>query len=173
MRNSIDGTDIKIRAIAFGDIKFWYGVNKEKGFVPQLNIKTCGQNQKNKVFQTKQKPQKPLGYWGFVGRDNRIWTCGLFVPNEARYQTALYPEIKYSVFSISPCLWDNMWSKLVWPHVFCFSIRHKVAVLKGLREFGGLLMNWIVPCPERSALPNCATSRYKIFDFSISPVSVG
>ena len=25
------------------------------------------------------------------GRDNRIWTCGLIVPNDARYQAALYP----------------------------------------------------------------------------------
>ena len=120
---------------------------------------TCGQTRKNKVFRIKQKPQKPLGYWGFVGRDNRIWTCGLFVPNEARYQTALYPEIKYLVFSIFPCLWDNMWSKLIWPHVFCFLSRRKVAVLKGLWEFGWLLMNWIVPCPERSTLPNCAIPR--------------
>ena len=37
-------------------------VEKHKEFVPQLNIKTCGQNQKNKIFQRKQKPQKPLGY---------------------------------------------------------------------------------------------------------------
>ena len=90
----------------------------------------------------------------FFGRDDRNRTCGLFVPNEARYQTALYPEIKYSIFLYLPCLWDNMWSKLIWPHVFCFLSHRKVAVLKGLWEFGSILMNWIVPCPERSLKPD-------------------
>ena len=29
----------------------------------------------------------------YFGRDDRIRTCGLFVPNEARYQTALHLDI--------------------------------------------------------------------------------
>ena len=114
----------------------------------------------NPPTKTREKAPTSVGAFS-LGRDDRIRTCGLFVPNEARYQTALYPEIKYLVFSIFPCLWDNMWSKLVWPHVFCFLSRRKVAVLKGLCEFGLILMNWIVQCPERSALPNCAISRLK------------
>ena len=28
----------------------------------------------------------------FIGRDDKIRTCGLFVPNEARYRAALHPE---------------------------------------------------------------------------------
>ena len=31
-----------------------------------------------------------------LGRDDRIRTCGLFVPNEARYQTALHLDVKLS-----------------------------------------------------------------------------
>lgn len=30
---------------------------------------------------------------GFIGRDDWIRTSDLFVPNEARYQAALHPEI--------------------------------------------------------------------------------
>ena len=33
------------------------------------------------------------------GRDDRIRTCGLFVPNEARYQTVPHPDIRFSVYS--------------------------------------------------------------------------
>ena len=144
-------------------------INQRKGVYPTVEYKNMWSNSLFwHFFRQIKNLRNRLVTEVFDGRDNRIWTCGLFVPNEARYQTALYPDIKYLVFSIFPCLWDNMWSKLVWPHVFCFSIRHKVAVLKGLWEFGGYLMNWIVPCPERSALPSWATSRKLLIYYNIT-----
>ncbi len=42
------------------------------------------------------------GFWGSKGRGGGIRTHGLFVPNEARYQTALRPDIL-------ACLSDSDW----------------------------------------------------------------
>lgn len=41
----------------------------------------------------KQKALSPDGERAFCGRSDGIRTHGLLVPNQARYQTALYPEI--------------------------------------------------------------------------------
>ena len=43
------------------------------------------------LLSLKTKKSTHIHRYSFLYRDNRIWTCGLFVPNEARYQTALYP----------------------------------------------------------------------------------
>ena len=43
----------------------------------------------------------------FLCRDDKIRTCGLFVPNEARYRAALHPEPvffglqKYKIFELA------------------------------------------------------------------------
>lgn len=44
-------------------------------------------------LREKQKALSPDGERAFCGRSDGIRTHGLLVPNQARYQTALYPEI--------------------------------------------------------------------------------
>ena len=40
----------------------------------------------------------------FHGRGDRIRTCGLLVPNQARYQTALRPVTTFTLYKIVFCL---------------------------------------------------------------------
>ena len=40
----------------------------------------------------------------FHGRGDRIRTCGLLVPNQARYQTALRPVTTFTLYKIALCL---------------------------------------------------------------------
>ena len=44
------------------------------------------------LLGNKKEPTAPFDHQIKDGRDDRIRTCGLLVPNQARYQTALRPE---------------------------------------------------------------------------------
>ena len=99
----------------------------------------------------------------FFGRDDRIRTCGLFVPNEARYQTALHLDI------LSLCSLFRLQERWVGGYPAC-GARNALA-RRWLRRIS-TATPFRTPCirhrrrscakPERSALPNCATSRYVV-----------
>ena len=46
---------------------------------------------------------------GGFGPGCGTWTHGLLVPNQARYQTSLSPDIQLEFFQ----MWSNMWSKAI------------------------------------------------------------
>ena len=65
------------------------------------------------------------------GRGDRTWTCGILVPNAARYQLRYTPI----VIKLWSCKWSNLWSNTFLTAIFCFPNRPKSARLKGFRRF--------------------------------------
>ena len=69
---------------------------------------------------------KPL-----FGRSDRVRTCGLNIPNVARYQLRHTPI----VIKLWSCKWSNLWSNTFLTAFFHFPNRPKSARLKGFRRF--------------------------------------
>ena len=97
------------------------------------------------------------------GRSDRIRTCGIDVPNVARYQLRHTPKCeKYSIFrsfSVSgqTCGQTAFYSNFEREHSV-----EKVSVCKGFRRF--LLRNTLgaVSCSQTRRATNCATSRITV-----------
>ena len=89
------------------------------------------------------------------GRDDGIWTHNLYVPNVALYQIEPHLVIKF-LFSVCGMLCGHFvflkyFSKfLKWCNPKC---------IKACSIFWVLVEPWELRFPERSALPNWATSR--------------
>ena len=89
----------------------------------------------------------------FFGRSDRIRTCGIDVPNVARYQLRHTPKcVKYSIFAISR-KWSNLWSK---HFVGAFLKRGTLEKSQCFQGFSGFLKTCDEKPPARSqasALP--------------------
>ena len=89
------------------------------------------------------------------GRSDRIRTCGIDVPNVARYQLRHTPKcVKYSILG-QFCKWSNLWSGLFLRGFFVFLNVRKTQHLQGFLAF--LLL---VELGVGHTLPNVA--RYQL-----------
>ena len=94
-----------------------------------------------------------------IGRSDRVRTCGLNIPNVARYQLRYTPI----VIKLWSCKWSNLWSNTFLTAIFCFPNRPKYARLKGFRRFSLSCGANTVYAPKAGALPTALHP--DIFDF--------
>ena len=100
--------------------------------------------------------QKNSRKWGgrphfrlIFGRSDRVRTCGIDIPNVARYQLRHTPI----VIKLWSCKWSNLWSSTFLTAIFCFPNRPKSARLKGFLRLAPINVRNAVYAPKAGALP--------------------
>ena len=96
----------------------------------------------------------------FFGRSDRVRTCGIDVPNVARYQLRHTPmSEKYSIFRSISVSGQTCGQTAFTEDFAREQSAEKVSVYKGFRRFLFSRRVWSVSCSQTSRATNCATPR--------------
>ena len=94
------------------------------------------------------------------GRSDRIRTCGIDVPNVARYQLRHTPKCeKYSIFRSISVSGQTCGQTAFYSDFERGDVAEKVSVYKGFQRFSGFHNEGAVSCSQTRRATNCATSR--------------
>ncbi len=92
-----------------------------------------------------------------IGRDDRIRTCDLIVPNDARYQTVLHPV------KVDNCI--NQPSTIVVYHIILYAVKNYPNFLRAFRHgfFGRDFHDLHIPIPAHAGAGRNQLAYYNIF----------
>ena len=104
-----------------------------------------------------------MRYGHLIGRSDRIRTCGIDVPNVARYQLRHTPKCeKYSIFRSISVSGQTCGQTAFIEDFARKQSTEKANVYKGFQRFSGIHNEGAVSCSQSRRATNCATSRNEL-----------
>ena len=127
----------------------------------KLQIRQTEQQRKSKL-----ETEHSKSMFGF-GRSDRVRTCGIDVPNVARYQLRHTPKCeKYSIFRSISVSGQTCGQTTFIENFAREQSAEKVSIYKGFQRFGKLTAGKCLPAPKPLSLRNSAHPAAQILNHS-------